>query len=353
MHPDWKTFLQAAGGVIAEGRVLHFGAPEREVQAVDNANLLTDLSHLGLIAVSGPDAQTFLHSQFTHDVRAVSDAHSQLNAYCSPKGRVLAVFRLFKRADVYYLALPHELVDAVLKRLRLFVLRTQVQLSDASAALAHIGLAGPTAEDSLRTLMGSLPAHVNDSTHIPYAGGTLTILRVPGPTARFEIIGDVAPVKTLWQALAAHAMPVGAAPWALLDIQSGIPTIHSATADVFVPQMINLELIDALSFTKGCYPGQEIVARTQYLGTLKRRMVRAQVESDGVPQPGTALYTAHSEQRVGEVVDAQPAPHGGYQLLAVVQIASAAADEVRLQSQQGPVLRFMELPYNAARGENA
>ncbi len=340
MSPEWKTFLENAGALIEHDSVAHFGRPAAELHAMAERTVICDLSYRGIISATGSDAQTFLQGQFTNDVLAVDEQHSQLNAYCSPKGRALAVFRLLKRADTYYLSLPQEILEAILKRLRMFVLRSQVVLADAGDHLLAIGLAGPGAELALSQVIGALPHAADSSLPVNFADSGITVVRIPGPQARFEIYGEVNTLKLLWTSLAPHVTPVGASVWKLLDIRSGIPTIYPPTADSFVPQMINLQEINAVSFKKGCYPGQEIVARMQYLGTLKRRMYKAQVHSAAMPLPGDDLYTAENDQSIGQVVDAQASPEGGFELLAVLQIASAEGRDIRLHSQQGPLLHL-------------
>ncbi|MEW6354207.1 MAG: folate-binding protein [Pseudomonadota bacterium] len=351
MIAEWKKFLENIGAHIEHDTVRHFGKPDAELRAAAGATIMADLSHLGLIRVSGPDAQSFLHNQFTNDVRQVSTQRSQLNAYCSPKGRVLALFRLFQRGADYYLCLPQELVAATMQRLRMFVLRARVTLDDACSRLIHIGLSGPAARTALIDALGAAPHAMDECLQVEYGGGNVTVMRIPnapqdGGATAYEIAAERGALETLWQALAAHAQPVGAPAWALLNIRSGLPTIYSATKDAFVPQMLNLDVIGAVSFTKGCYPGQEIVARMRYLGTLKRRMVHARVDTHEPPYPGDALYVADNEQSIGQVVDAQSSPLGGFELLAVIQIAHAHSDQVRWRDRQGPVLQFMELPYS-------
>ncbi len=341
MLPEWKTFLERAGALVENGSVSHFSKPDEELQALAGQTIICDLSHLGLIAATGPDAQAFLQGQFSNDVREVTEQSSQLNAYCSPKGRVLALFRLFKWADTYYLSLPHEILEATLKRLRMFVLRSQVMLAKASDNLVAIGLSGPDAEVKLANILGDLPQGIDNSLQINYAGDRLTCIRIPGQQPRFIIYGDLNAVKALWTEFADHVTSVGINAWKLLDIRSGIPVIYPATVDAFVPQMINLQDINAVSFKKGCYPGQEIVARMQYLGTLKRRMYQLQVDSSVQPLPGDDLYINESDQSVGQIVDAQPAPQGGFELLAVLQIANTAEGKVRLHSRQGSLIQFI------------
>ncbi len=340
MSPEWKIFLENIGAFIEHGSVTHFGKSADELHALATRTLICDLSYRGRISATGADAQGFLQGQFTNDVRAVDEHSSQLNAYCSPKGRALAVFRLWQRADTYYLSLPQEILEATLKRLRMFVLRAQVVLADAGDHLVAIGLAGPGAEAALRNVAGELPQVVDGCVQINFAGVCISIIRVTDTQSRFEIYGAVDAIKLLWTRLANDVTPVGAGVWKLLDIRSGIPAIYAATADAFVPQMINLQEINGISFKKGCYPGQEIVARMQYLGTLKRRMYQAHAHSETMPLPGDELYTVDHDQSIGQVIDAQASPQGGFELLAVLQIASAENGKVRLHSRQGPLLHL-------------
>lgn len=342
MNDDWKNLLTQQGAVFEGGRVVHFGDALAERKAL-HAHILCDLSHMGLIKVGGNEAQSFLQNQFCNDVRLVTPEQSQLNGYCNPKGRALAVFRLFQRDGHYYLRLPAEILDATLSRLRMFVLRSKVTLEDASQSLPRMGYAGPEAEQRLAAAVGAAPSAVNAVVH----HGGLTLMRIPGPQPRFEIYGDAAALGTLWTRLKSDARPVGSGLWNLLDIHAGIPEVVEATREEFVPQMINLHSIDGLSFKKGCYPGQEIVARTYYLGKLKRRMYRAHIATDTAPQPGDALLAEGSEsgQGVGQIVRAEPAPEGGVEVLAVIEIASAEGRTVCLGKEPSAVLALQTLPY--------
>ena len=309
----------------------------------DHPLLLSDLSQHGLIAVQGPDAANFLQGQLSNDVSEVSERRSQLNAYCSPKGRLLAVFRLFLRDGVYYLLLPQNILDAILKRLRMYVLRAQVTLSNASDRLIRIGVFGPDAAARAAGLLGNLPNEVNEVAQIQRPDGLLTMLRLPGTVKRFVIVGELAGIKALWGALQPNALQVRADYWNLLDIRAGLPNIHTATMDTFVPQMVNLDLLGGVSFTKGCYPGQEIVARTHHLGSIKRRMVTAWADAPDPPQPSDTLYAPGNSQAVGQVVDAQLSPRGVFEMLAVVQI-SHGKDPLHLKSPTGPLVRLEESP---------
>lgn len=343
MNPQWQTFLEQHGARIDAARVADFGDPAGELRAIENSRVLCDLSHLALIDVQGEDAASFMQGQFCNDVRDVTDEHSQLNGHCTPKGRLLASFRLFRHDGHYYLRLPTALRETLSKRLRLYVLRAKVSIATAAESWAGFGFAGPDADQALHAALGAVPAQ----TDAVIAAKGAIVLRVPGPQPRFEIFGESAVLQSLWSTLATGARGVGADVWSLLEIRSGLATILPQTAEAFVPQMVNLQWVGAVSFTKGCYPGQEVVARMHYLGKLKRRMYRAHITTDTTPQPGEPLYTAHAEtgQDTGMIVDAQAAPQGGYEVLAVVQCAAVELGDVRLDGPQGAVLKFLDLPY--------
>jgi folate-binding protein YgfZ len=346
MKPDWKKFLDEQGAVFDDlgVTVLNFGNATRERKIAVTGSLLCDLSHLGLIAATGTDARNFLQSQLTNDTREITPERSRLGGYCTAKGRLLAVFRIVQRGETIYLQLPYELLEATLKRLRMFVLRAKVTLEDATDTFVRLGFSGPQAEAQLAEATGRVPQAVNHVVHV----NDVTIVRVPGTVPRYELSGELPQMQQLWQRLAVHAAPVGAEVWNLLDVLAGIPQVYRASSEEFVPQMVNLPAIGGVSFQKGCYPGQEIVARMQYLGTLKRRMYLGHIDADNPPAPGTSLHEAGAEstQSVGNVVNAQRAPDGGCAVLAVVVIAAAERDNIRVASADGPPLKFQHLPYS-------
>jgi len=301
-----------------------------------------ELSGLGLIAISGPDAQPFLHGQVTCDVNGLGPDASRYGGYCSPKGRLLGTFLVWRTAEGFLLQLPAPLREAVRKRLSLFILRSKVKAADASDAFAHLGVGGSKARAAVEKILGPAPAAVHGVTHAADA----TLLALPG--GRIEIVMPADKSAALRDALRGAAKETDARAWELMDIRAGIPAILPATQDTFVPQMVNLDLIGGVSYTKGCYPGQEIVARTHYLGRLKQRAYLAHIEASTAPQPGDALYSAgFGEQASGTIVNAAPAPSGGYDVLAVIQTAGAAAGAVRWKSADGPALTFRTLPYAA------
>lgn len=348
MIKEWGDFLEESAGWVVDGRAEHFGHAESELWAVlNNGDTCSDLSHRGLIAVQGPDADRFLQGQLTCDVQRATLDHSVLGAFCSPKGRALACFRLFRREDAVYLELPQALVESTLTRLRKYVLRAKVTLADASDQWVRFGVAGPHAETVLAARFGAIPEAINGVIHTTGDGSNMTVIRLPGIAPRFELHGPLPDMQTLWKALDLDVTFTGAEPWRLLDILAGIPTIYPETVEAFVPQMINLDALDGISFQKGCYTGQEVVARMHYLGKLKRRMYLARVDCENPPQPGDALYSpqADASQSAGRLVDAAQHPDGGYAVLAVALIECAEPGMLQLGDASGPVLKLEPLPY--------
>lgn len=341
MTSSWQEFLLARGACIDAGVVSHFGDAAAELRAARDGSVIAPLTHAGLLGCSGDDAQAFLHGQLSNDVKELGPEMSEYAAYCSAKGRMLANFLLWQEDKTYYLQLARALSAAVQKRLSMFVLRAKVRLADVSESRPVLGLAGGAAARALRELFAVLPREAHQVVHDP-ANGTLIAL----PGARFQLIAELESAKRLWGRLSAALTPVGAPCWEWLEIRNGIPWIVPATQEQFVPQMANMELIGGVDFQKGCYPGQEIVARTQYLGQLKRRMVLAHLGGDIMPQPGDELFSSAPDgQASGMVVNAQAAPDGGYDLLAVVQTATVAQHTLHFKSSAGPTLNVQPLPY--------
>ncbi len=349
MNTEWQEFLKEAGAEFLDDKVESFGNPAQERDIIHTGSTFCDLCHYGLIAASGDDAIDFLQGQFTNDIAQVSPTQSQLSAYCSPKGRMLANFRIFKRGDTLYLSLPQPLLEPVLNRLRMFVMRSKVVLEDASEQLFRIGLNGPDAEQQLKAITGSVPQASNDSIELD----EYSIIRTHGTQARYEIYGSLEANKKIWQALDVNAAPVGVHIWELLNIQAGIPVITAETCEAFVPQMANMALIDAINFKKGCYTGQEIVARMHYLGKLKKQMYRIAIETNEAPKAGDKIFAEDSTAGTGTgtIVNAEQSTEGEYEALAVIQIADVEGKVLKLGDADGAVVRVLELPYAFATDE--
>ena len=338
MIESWKTFLLTQGAAIEGGTVLHYGDPAAERTAAVNGTIVADLSQLGVIAFRGEEAATFLQGQLTNDLRALHADGAQWNGYCSPKGRLLGNFLMWRQGEDYCLQLSGDILPGVLKRLSMFILRAKVQGRDASDESVRLVVAGPQAADAVRAAMGGAPETAMHSV----ATEAGLVVRVGSDKFVLSIAPDRA--AAVWQVLRQSATPAGAPVWDWLRLSAGIPMIVAATQEQFVPQMVNLEAIGGVSFQKGCYPGQEIVARSQYLGKLKRRMFLAHVDAEAAP--GDSLYSADlAGQATGTVVNSAPAPGGGFDLLAVAQVESAASQVLHLKAGDGAALTLKPLPY--------
>jgi len=288
---------------------LHFGDTAREAALALAGTVVAPLAHLALIRATGADVDAFLQGQLSNDLRQLTPGRAQLSSFNSPKGRLLAVLHLLRARDEVLLELPRPLLEPVLKRLALFVLRSKVKLAEA-ADLAELGVAGPDAPLVVAAL--GLPA---PTAPLECAwAGDLGVVRRLGPTPRYTVLAPAQLVPALWQRLRAQAVPVGTQAWKLLDIEAGVPAVYPETQDRFVPQMCNLDALGGISFDKGCYTGQEVVARVHYRGAVKRHMTKVLSLESGLA-PGAAF--ALPDGRSGEVVEAAPHPNGGTVALVV------------------------------------
>ena len=306
----------------------------------EQQGFISHLSDPGVIRVSGEDARHFLHNQLTNDIDNLGADDARLAGYCSPKGRLLASLLSWPADDAILLMLPKSLLSGFQKRLQMFVLRSKVKLEDISDSLAVVGVGVVSANDD-----GLLPESPFRSKS--FTGGRLIRVTDAGGLRRALWIGPADQREALLAKLPAGLLQQPEAHWRWLDIQAGIPQILEATREQFVPQMVNFELIGGVNFRKGCYPGQEIVARSQYLGKLKRRTLLASVDVTDLAAaaPGTEVFSeADPDQPCGMIVNAERSPEGRVDCL--VEIKMDAIDSaVHLGSSGGPLLQFNELPY--------
>ena len=309
------------------------------------AGFVAPVTDLGLIAVAGEDAAGFLHNQLTNDVEHLGTGEARLAGYCTPKGRLQATFLYWRDAEEVYLQLPRAIQAPLQKRLSMFVLRAKAKLRDATAEdafAAVLGIGGAKGEAALRAQVSELPA-------APYgkvtgAHGTVIRLADALGAPRYLWVTSSATAQAAFPALAGELALGGNAAWQLAAIHAGVPQVTQPTQEQFVPQMINLELLGGVNFKKGCYPGQEIVARSQYLGKLKRRTALATVENAAARAGDEVFATADPDQPCGMVVNAAPNGRGGADLLVEMKLA-ALDEDVRHGSAAGPSLRFQPLPY--------
>lgn len=298
----------------------------------------------GALAVGGADALAFLHGQLSSDVQSLRQGEGQYWSYNSPKGRMLAngvLWRSPAAGDDLVLLLAADLADTIRHRLAMFVLRAKVTLEDLGERVALFGLGGNGCAEAAREAFGVAPM---PSGAVAFSGGGTAFALAD---RRIVIVAPSGNAPIVQAALARHASVVDGDTWRLLGIAAGVPWIRAATSDLFVPQAANWDLLGGVSFQKGCYPGQEIVARMQYLGRLKERLFAFRCGAFDVA-PATRLYSAAfgADQACGTVVDAAPDPTGGTAILAVVQLAAVEAADVRLGDPAGPPMQRVALPYD-------
>ena len=289
-----------------------------------------ELSTLGLLSCTGDDARPFLQAQLSSDIEGLAADRARRAGWCSAKGRLLATLLVVPHDAGYLLQVSRDIAPAVAKRLSMFVLRAKVRIEDVSSAWAQFGAWGPDASRRLAALGLGVPG---TELEVARAAGATTVRIAPH---RFLVLvpeGDRDRV--------ASATTGSEDDWSQLEIRDGVPRVTAATQDQFVPQMVNLERLGGVDFKKGCYPGQEIVARTQYRGVLKRRMIRAR--SAAGARAGDAVYADDlGGQAAGMVVNA--ASDG--EVLAVVPIASLDAGQaLHVGAPDGPRLEPLALPY--------
>lgn len=339
MNTAWNTFLQANSARFDEHQCIFLPAQEEAALAA-RETVLIPLTHLGLIQANGDEAASFLHNIGSNEVKKLALDRAQHNSLNSPKGRMLANFIVWRSETGYLLALSADLHASILKKLSMYVLRSKLKLSDAGNERVLLGLAGPQAESILATSKLTPTSETLGVTQ-----GETRVIHLDPHRYILDCPAESAP--QLWQTLRdAGAHRAGSSAWRWLDIQAGLPLITAQTQDEFIAQMLNFELLGGVNFQKGCYPGQEIVARTQYLGKLKKRMYRALIDDADAATVDTDLYAPEfGEQSCGKVLMAAASPEGGAELLAVMQISAFEAGEVHLGSPHGPRLTLATLPY--------
>ncbi|MDN2714029.1 folate-binding protein [Janthinobacterium sp. SUN120] len=359
---NWNQFLTAQGArPVATDGAPDSTAPIAAAPIADFGQSLTvpqlqegfvaAVTDQGLIGLNGDEAASFLHGQLTNDVEHLSPEQVRLAGYCTPKGRLLASFLMWRNATTIYLQLPRAIQPAIQKRLQMFVLRAKAKLHDASGDEANqvvLGLGGKQANAALSAWFPVLPA--TPFSKVEHASGTLLRVADAFGSPRYEWLTSAATARDAWPPLTAQLAKGGNDAWHLSDIHAGIPQITAATQEQFVPQMVNFELLGGVNFKKGCYPGQEIVARSQYLGKLKRRTTLVSIADASVAAGGELFAVSDPEQPCGMVVNAAPNGDGGIDALVEMKLGaieegSSAAGAVRYGSAQGAAVQFLSMPY--------
>lgn len=322
----WQQFITAQQAIPAQAQ-----------------NTLCVLSDTGILYVGGEDAREFLQNQLSNDISHIDANKAQLSSFSNAKGRMIAIFRVLQIEGGYLLIMPRSILQDVMQQLQQYVIRSQVVLADITDSFAMFGIssrAGLLPDDE------RFPAQLNQV----YQSDSLICAQVNSSEGlqRYLILSnDEAEAIELVTTLSNKLSISVADSWRLQEILAGIPTLYPPTMQAFVLQMSNLQMVDGVSFKKGCYPGQEVVARMQYLGKLKRRMYLASVESEQCPQPGDELqsYDAETKDGSGKVVDAVMVSPNRSLMLFIAQIEKAESNELVLVNQPDTVLTLQSLPY--------
>ncbi|MBL1433471.1 MAG: folate-binding protein YgfZ [Gammaproteobacteria bacterium] len=314
---------------------------------IHTQNLICQLSYLNVVAIHGDDAQKFLHGQLINDVEGLADNSLQLNGYCDPKGRLLALFHLIRLGDKYLMLIDQSISKSVIKRLQMFVLMAEVEFEPST--LKCIGF---VQNNTQKTPTLIKEASLASSTVCSNNNGLILALLQDKP-ARYILIGDSSQLGQAWNSLSKNNLNCDDTVWHLLNVRLGQPSLAGKTQGAFVPQMMNLDLINGLSFSKGCYPGQEVVARMHHLGKLKRRMYRLHIRCEEQPLAGDGIYSLNSDinapqghiESVGKIVSAVKINDDEFDALAVLQIKHKEDSNLYLDDGDDTTLSITDLPY--------
>lgn len=323
---DWQQFIQS-----------------QNIQTNDE-EYICDASDLGLILANGSDTESFLQNQLSNDISLIDENSFQLSSYSTPKGRMLGIFRVVKIENGYLLIMPGSILPAILQRLQMYVVQAQVALADASAYFTRFSIQSQQVSVTDNIVLPRQPGKVFQSDSL-----ISLHLGLVEQQARYLILDlNMDEAKSVWNRFAEQLSISHFDSWRLSEIKAGIPVIYPATSEQFVAQMANLNRLNGVNFKKGCYPGQEIVARMQYLGTLKRRMFLAEIRTDECPLAGDDLVVSGSDSAdgSGKVVDAVFARNGKCYCLFIAQIKKAEANQLILLRQPDSEIRLLDLPYS-------
>ena len=335
--PTQTTMTEKAATIEKDHRM---DTSFREALPCPDSTTFCQLPWLGITRFSGEDAGDFLNRQFTNDLKTIDSRHSKYTAYCNPKGRVIALGQVFVFGGDYFFSLESKLSEAVRKRLSIFVLRSRVNLTDTT--FKCIGIMGTRSEEVVRKHFGYAPTQA----HGQWCTKHHVVIRVAGNGCpRFEIYTDEAHFTALQDTLLQDAQPAEPKLWRAHGLCNGYPVINEASTERFLPQSLNLDWLGAVSFSKGCFPGQEIVARIHYRGKAKQRacLVRSAEHQEMPPGSKVFVHKWHPEQPCGEIIDSCPAPTGDAWLgLAALRVSDAATGT--LGSVEGSALEIRPIP---------
>lgn len=344
----WHDFLINQGGIFSSEESLHFGTPQEALSALGKQDGMTGLTQLGLLKIDGQDAKQFLQGQITLNLNDINPKQSGLGAHCDIKGRMQSLFRVFQtdQPSAYYLCMPYDMLLSTLQGFKKYALFSRVSIETVNN-LAAIGLYGPSIDKRVNQLIPQSHQLQNDYECLTHTvnDDSYTLCRLPGEYPRFEIWASPQALINLWLKLKDSCTLVPSQAWELLDIQSGIPAVYTKTIGSILPHHANLSILKGISYSKGCYLGQEIIARMQYKGKIKKHLYRAYVQSaKEIPAPGDLVYgDALSEP--GIVLRCAQNKDSAFEMLIVIDDQFKNFENVCLYSADGPKVHRLDLPY--------
>lgn len=331
MQDTWQAFLKGQGATIDVRGAIEFDNTNINVSKTP---LASPLSGYSILAISGNDRHAFLHGQFINDLNLIERPAAQLSAWCNPKGQLITNFLIINTGISYLLLFKQDLKEFVQKRLGMFIMRSAVTIEDISDSSPLIGLANTK---DLASLASNIPTNAGEV----HAIEGLIIICHPDNSGRYLVTGSIEALTNKLPEFSKSLTMTSSSIWGLLDILAGLPWITSSTQEQFLPQMLNLDALKGLSYEKGCYPGQEVIARLHYRGEVKKRLqiIKSKVELN----IGSNIYQQESENKVGTIINTASHPDGSYYAHAVIELDKLNEKLVSNNKE----LTILKLPYSS------
>lgn len=351
----WTDFLKSQNATLDDiGQVTTFGTPEIEHYLIKHGPVMTSQNHQALLKVSGSQAFDFLQGQLTADLSEVSESHAQFSAYCDPQGNVLAIFLVFLYQGDFYLSFDHSLAETIQKRLQMFIMRAEVQLTDMRSEMIHIGFAGEFGDLDVQRRLDTKVKTVFECDYLQLEEmQQVFIIKVPGPYHRYEIFGPADQIIKAWQEIRINCDVTNAQDWKLLNIAAAVPTINKKTTGKFTAQFLNLDKFDAINFKKGCFPGQEIIARIHYRGKITKRMLRLRTDANVALSAGDEWLLTDEAGKTHKFIITACGKDilQGSIINAVATLRSLDAAQGELTTPDGEIVVTEPLPYKITEEE--
>lgn len=349
MNEIWQTYLQDQGAVFSgQYHIDTFGAPEVEHHLVKHGPVMSSLQHYGLIRIGGEEASSFLQSQLTQDVRLITPTQAKLAGCCDPQGQVLGLGVLFLYHSAYYWMVSRDTVQPLLAHLKKFVFRSKVELEDFSDLLPKFGYAGAHATQDLLILTNtSLTGSYTQTQLTDPSFDSVLVISLPTANPCYLFVAPIDQLMHIWDRMETNGSPVGTDDWDLINLVYGLPSVRQGLQGRVVAHLLNLDRLDAINFKKGCYPGQEVIARTQYRGKPTKRMVRLYVSGEISASDGAELSLRYGDegQTKATIVNAGKDLNQGSVVLAVVSLKALEAADGQFQLETGESVVMEVLGY--------